>query len=243
MFLWLSVSGFAAKKKTRLSLKALDSYKYNLLFGIRFLIALIRSYLLITDLIWLQSFVCHLSCVNSVTKIGSYILSWTVNFAWGEVAWVKIYSYEKDSVRVSHDWRNFKTIGYFINSLSLEHNLFPSPYCCYTDVKLILPEQPKVSTVYGIKGGYFVDLLLALEPTTKKVGNMSIYIYIYILLDVLVCSIAEYFYELCMRSFDLPYGLVKIQTTRNILTVLARHLYSTLCSWIIKCNTLFWWYK
>ena len=35
---------------------------------------------------------------------------------------------------------------------------------------------------------------------------------IYILLDVLLCSIAEYFYELC-RIFGEPVGQVKIQTT------------------------------
>ena len=35
---------------------------------------------------------------------------------------------------------------------------------------------------------------------------------IYILLDVLLCSIAEYFYELC-RIFGEPVGRVKIQTT------------------------------
>ena len=47
----LSVSGLATKKKTHLGLKALDSYKYNLLFGILFLIESTRSYSLITDLI------------------------------------------------------------------------------------------------------------------------------------------------------------------------------------------------
>ena len=35
---------------------------------------------------------------------------------------------------------------------------------------------------------------------------------IYILLDVLLCCIAEYFYEL-LRYFDEPEGRVKIQTT------------------------------
>ena len=138
MFLCWVYQDSLQRKKTHLGLKALDSYKYNLLFGILFLIASTRSYSLITDLIWLQSFVCHLSFVDSVAKIGSDIFSWTVNFAWGEVSWVKIYSEEKNSVIVSHDWRNFKIIGYLSNSLSLEQNLFPTPFCCYTDVKLII---------------------------------------------------------------------------------------------------------
>ena len=37
----------------------------------------------------------------------------------------------------------------------------------------------------------------------------NIYIYIYILLDVLLCSIAEYFYELC-RILTSPQGIIII---------------------------------
>ena len=59
---------------------------------------------------------------------------------------------------------------------------------------------------------------------------------IYILLDVLVCSIAEYFYELrCILTS--PPGRVKIQTTsRNTQRYTPKHLISYLLSNIFALN-------
>ena len=75
----------------------------------------------------------------------------------------------------------------------------------------------------------------------------------YILLDVLLCSIAEYFYELCriflgsgavlareikLTEWSMAGNLSNrsfgVQIPRNICTRLKRSLYSAKCSWIIN---------
>ena len=52
--------------------------------------------------------------------------------------------------------------------------------------------------------------------------------YIYLKLDVLLCSITEYFYELC-------YGLVKIQTSKNSAIL---HSETSNTRFIIQCAKL-----
>ena len=56
----------------------------------------------------------------------------------------------------------------------------------------------------------YLSLNYTLVPVQYRQYEYKTNINIIILLDVLVCSIAEYFYELCRRYFDEPVGPVKI---------------------------------
>ena len=59
---------------------------------------------------------------------------------------------------------------------------------------------------------------------------------IYILLNVLLCSIAEYFWELCRIIFDDSEGQFKVQTRSKHSQ---RYLHTTKCSWIVIPRTKF----
>ena len=65
--------------------------------------------------------------------------------------------------------------------------------------------QHRKSVFYCFSPHYFFTIKQMKKPTPCNT---------YILLDVLLCSIAEYFYELC-RIFGEPVGRVKIQTSKN----------------------------
>ena len=75
----------------------------------------------------------------------------------------------------------------------------------------------------------------------EYLGTIMIAGYIYILLHVLLCSIAEYFYKLC-HIFDEPVGPVKIQTTsknsqRYYTTKrLIRDLLSNTPNWYVRAG-------
>ena len=87
--------------------------------------------------------------------------------------------------------------------------------------------------------GYFLQQHIA----NYDVRNIN---YTYILLDVLLCSIAEYFYDLFrilvreiqltdqgQQQTNLSNWSSGVQIPRDICTRLGRFLYSIWCSWII----------
>ena len=55
----------------------------------------------------------------------------------------------------------------------------------------------KYPSIFSRQMEAIVFIILQIFFETRAIFKIGEYIYIYILLDVLLCSIAEYFYELC----------------------------------------------
>ena len=70
---------------------------------------------------------------------------------------------------------------------------------------------------------YSLFNLIELKSTQTQIDDVeflimkSIYIYIYILLDILVCGIAAYFYELCRIKYKLRVRILSDTTNLNVL--------------------------
>ena len=57
--------------------------------------------------------------------------------------------------------------------------------------------KDKYRSIFSRQMEAIVFIILQIFFETRAIFKIGEYIYIYILLDVLLCSIAEYFYELC----------------------------------------------
>ena len=70
---------------------------------------------------------------------------------------------------------------------------------------------------------YSLFNVIELKSTQTQIDDVeflimkSIYIYIYILLDILVCGIAAYFYELCRIKYKLRVRILSDTTNLNVL--------------------------
>ena len=70
---------------------------------------------------------------------------------------------------------------------------------------------------------YSLFNLIELKSTQTQIDDVEflimkrIYIYIYILLDILVCGIAAYFYELCRIKYKLRVRILSDTTNLNVL--------------------------